>query len=476
MSAFAVVTLFVATIQSAAAGDNTRRRTPMQISAGTPAGTCSVDIVSQIREPPIKVTFDFEQLLIDPWLDRWKGDRKWSAPRMDVGVLESTKTANRLDLTLRGHLHDHPELPYEAKVVVTASDYRVVFETEVLQLPAGVTATGLAPCLRHNGFSDENHPPFNAARKVFGFFNGRGLDWIADAKRQVAERQADGEEGPWIQMFFLDRSDTPDKIHDTLISPLVGWVADENRYFVATAGANAFRAGCRWFPCLHSNVKASPTQNGRKRFKNVVYVTPPDLQVLIQQFSEDFPEEDLSALALPSELLWPLNHPGRLLGKFEGKDLEAWRFTAGTLGPYQSKGKWRSGSSSDIVLSADGVTEGKASAMWQLPPQSNAATLSRELNLLTPDGQRFTHLAVDAVNRGKAAIEVELTLTAVGNPVVVRRLYEVNPEANRRLVINVTEGFKTEPAALSLTVAPQPEPVSLVLDNLRAFIHQPGAR
>ena len=476
MSFFALTTLFAVECQSSSADDDTQHRAPMQISAGTPAGTCSVDIISNLLTPPIKVTFDFEQLLIKPWLDRWKGDRKWSAPRLDVEALESTKTTNRLDLTLRGNLHGHPELPYEAKVVVTASLHRVVFETEVLRLPAGVTATGLAPCLRHNGFSNENHPPFNVARKVFGFFKGRGLDWIADAKRQVAERQVNGEEGPWIQMFDVDQSNRPDRLNDTLVSPLVGWVDDERQYFVATAGADAFQAGCRWFPCLHSNVLAPMPQNGRRRFKNVVYVTPPDLKVLIGLFSEDFPEEDLSVFALSSEVLWPLSHPGRLLGNFEGTDLKAWRFTAGKLGPYQSKRTWRSGTTSNRVLSAEGVTEGKASALWQLPRHSNAATLSREVNLHAPDGQRFTHLAVDAVNRGKAAVEVEATLAVTGNPVVVRRRYKINHETNRRLLIHAPQLLKTGDALLSLTITPKNEPVHLVLDNLRGFIHQSGSK
>ena len=446
----------------------------IEISAQQRGHSCRIDMTSYLFDPAIKLTLDYEQILIQPWLDKWRGKRRWVGPHITLDTLEQKRTGDRLELILRGNLHDHEELPFVIKVVADPSPYRVNVQTEILELPDGVEATGFCPCLQSPEFWEQNNPPFEAARKVFAFFEGRGFGWIADAKRTRAERHGELEEGPWIQKFAPTGFAGKNKSADTLNSPLIGWVADGNKYLIALAGGNAFQVGCRWFPCLHSNMKAQTINGKLLPFKTVIYVTPVDMDLLLNLYIEDFPQADRSTMYVDPDALWHLNNPGLLLGSFEGHDLKAWQVSFGSLRPYESHGTWISGAGAgpENIVSPEGVTEGNGCAVWEVPSGHMQAAISRPLKLCTSDGKLLTHLGVDAINRTKgenATLTIEVKVT-VDNLVIAQRDYVINRSTNRRLLIALPKTIGPKGAKLSLSIPPRTVPVGLVLDNLRGFV------
>ncbi|MBS7614225.1 hypothetical protein KEJ18_00560 [Candidatus Bathyarchaeota archaeon] len=409
-----------------------------------------------------ELDFNMEQVGIKLW------DGRHLLPYCNVTSIKKKRSENTLELVLRGNLNNLDGLPYLLKLKFTSEHLRVKIEGEMLELPSNVKLTAFNTCFMSHQFSDENHPPFEMARKSFAFFEGKGFSWISDAERGRSEyHQGSDDGGPWIQLFrtakHADSSLSWSSSND-LALPLVGWVAGSSAYMILVASENAYHVGIRWGPCLHSDV-ASETDTGKAnpRFKSVVYIIPVDMKLLLKMYKEDFNAES-QWMSISEDALWPYT-PGILLGNFEDEDLKTWHVNEGTLKPYKSEGTWINGNLEKIAY-PEGITEGKGSAIWEVPVGKKEATLSRFIKF---NGDcPISHLTFDAINRGKGDVEIDVSIE-VERRVVARKSFTLRYWANQRFLLHIPEKAKIDGLNLILKIRNQEEPAKIVLDNLKGF-------
>ena len=481
--------------------------------------TCSVRMKSRMFSPAPELVLNIESCTIAtmPGADppapspsaaltfHAKNNVGISVPFCNVDAVQENKVRDGIELILRGRLDSVDELPFVLRLRLTAEAYRVKVKAEMLKLPQGVNLLALCPDLQCDQFAAQNHPPFEMARQSFVFLEGKGVSWISDAQRWASEIH--DEEGPWIQcfrtkQFAQDRIDVLLRAYkedftrlygrslrdteDVAASPLVGWVARDNAYMVAIAGKNAYEVGTRWVPCLHSNMAAEVGTGGLTLpFETRIYILPVAMEMLQKMYGEDFAGGQSSRLLVPEDALWPYT-PGIPLGSFEGDDLASWRVAGGRLTAYGNDDVAIGRSNQPMKQDArrrvwitdhapvngrreratypEGVTEGKGSALWEVPSREGKATLSRPLRLSEP----ITHVAVDAINRGKSDVEIEVMIeenrTMKGNKVFLLR-----PSSNRRFLVPLREKVGGEKVILFLKVNDHRELARIVLDNLRGF-------
>jgi hypothetical protein len=386
-----------------------------------------------------------------------------------VRKTEKKKSRNNLELVLHGNLDNSDELSYQLKLKFSAESYRVKVEGEMLEFPSDKKLTAFNTCFLSRLFSDENHPPFEMARKSFAFFDDEGFGWVSDAERGRSECHAGSDDGgPWIQLFktrkFAQTALSWSTSKSVAASSLVGWVANDNSYMITLASENAYHVGIRWGPCLHSDVASGTDTRGENpHFRSVVYIIPVDMSILMKMYKEDFSAES-SWTTISEDALWPYM-PGVLLGSFEGKDLSSWSASRGTLTPYKSRGIWMNGNLEKIAY-PEGVTEGTESALWEIPAGKGEAVLSKSIKL---DGSRpFTHIALDAINRSECEAEIDVMVELDHRP-IIQKTFLLRYWVNRRLLVPIQEKTKPENLGLSLKIRQKEEPLSIVLDNFRGF-------
>lgn len=451
----------------------TRHAKPVELSVARfhPGRTISALLVPQTFSRKPEFTLNMEQVLIGSW-DRYAG------PYCTADSLQVDRSDHGLDVTLRGELDAgtlEPDLllPYTLRLVLEAEPYRVRVRGEMLELDYPLV--GFTPCLYSFEFSKENHPPFEMARKSFMYFEGKGFTWLSDAERTRSEWHRDppvDDGGPWIQLYTtrafagvpaIARRTTLKEIASV---PLAGWVANDDAYLVAVADRKAFQGGIRWGPCLHADSACEPGA-GDRTFEMMVYAIPADLELLRQMVQEDFPESDGRAMSTSVDTLWPRT-PGWLLNDFEGDDLLTWHTAEGVLGPYKSERVWINGNLERVTY-AEGYTEGKGAALWEIPPGTGTAVLSGSVVSPTrPGGRGLTHIAIDALNRGESEADVTVTVGCDGRQ-LAQLDYRLHFWANRRLLLPLQSDAKGAVFDITLTVEKTDEPTRLVLDNLRGF-------
>jgi hypothetical protein len=425
--------------------------------------TCSVKMMSRMFPSNPELTFNMEQVSINSLEGRGAGHY------CIVRKIEEKKSENSLELMLHGNLDRLDELPYLLMLKFSAESYRVKVEGEMLELPSGVKLTTFNTCFSSHLFSDENHPPFEMARKSFAFFEGRGFGWISDAERGRSEYHIGSDDGgPWIQLFktrkFAQTALSWSTSKSVAVSPLVGWVANDNSYMITLASENAYHIGIRWGPCLHSDVATeTDTRGNYPHFRSEVYIIPVNMNILMKMYKEDFDAES-SWMPISEDALWPYS-PGILLGNFEDKDLSSWSVNRGILTSYKSRGKWINGNLEKVAY-PEGVTEGIGSAVWKIPAGEGEAVLSRHFKL--EESHPITHIALDAINRSKREVEIDVTVE-VDHKSVTQKTFLLHYWANRRLIVPIPAKTKPENLNLSLKIKEKEEPLRIVLDNIRGF-------
>lgn len=425
--------------------------------------TCAVKMISNLFTSRPELDFNMEQVSIKLY------NGQHLLPYCNVTNIEEKRSENTLELVLRGNLNNRDDLPYLLKLKFTSEPLKAKIEGEMLEFPSNVKLTAFNTCFMSHLFSDENNPPFEMARKSFAFFEGKGFSWISDAERGRSEyHQGSDDGGPWIQLFrtakHAQSSLSWSSSNDLAASPLVGWVANGNPYMISVASENAYHVGIRWGPCLHSDAAFEmDARNTNPHFKSVVYITPVDMDLLLKMYKEDFNEES-QWMSISEDALWPCT-PGMLLGSFEDEDLKTWHVNGGTFKPYKSEGTWINGNLEKIQY-PEGVTEGKGSAIWEVPSGKNEATLNRLLkfNRICP----ITHIALDAINRSEGDVEIEVSIEAE-HEVIVKRLFKVHYWTNRRLLVPIPKESKIDGLNIILRIKNREEPVKIILDNLRGF-------
>ena len=428
--------------------------------------TCSVKMTSRMFTSKPELTFNMEQVSVSHREDRG------ACPYCTVRKIEEKGTENNLELVLYGCLDNRDELPYQLKLKFSAEPYRVRVEGEMTEFPSEVKLAAFNTCFQSRLFSDENHPPFEMARKSFAFFEDNGFSWISDAERGRSEYHKGSDDGgPWIQLFrttkFAQSALSWSTSKSVAASPLVGWVANDNSFMMALASENAYHVGIRWGPCLHSDVAAETGTGGEiPRFRSWVYIVPADIGILLKMYKEDFGAES-SWTTISEDALWPYT-PDVLLGSFEYDDLISWSASRGTLTPYNSRGIWINGNL-EKVASPEGVTEGKGTALWEIPAGNGEAVLSRPIKL---SGSRpFTHIAFDAVNRSECEAEINVMVEADHKP-ITQKAFLLRYWANRRLLVPISVKNKPKNLGLSLKIKQEEKPLRIVLDNLRGFTNK----
>lgn len=429
-------------------------------NGGTKA--CSVKMTSRVFDSKPELVFNMEQVNISP------PEGRGACPYCVVRKIDEKKYKNVFELAVRGNLNDSDEMPYQLKLKFSAEPYRVKVEGEMTELPPDVKLNAFNTCFQSRLFSEENHPPFEMARKSFAFFEDGGLGWISDAERGRSEYHVESDDGgPWIQLFktrkFFDSVFSWSTSKSFMASPLVGWVADDNSYMITVASENAYHVGIRWGPCLHSDAAAQINERGNPRFRSLVYIVPADINVLMKMYKKDFGAES-PLTPIPEDGLWPYTK-GILLGIFEGDDLNSWSASHGTLKPYESRGTWINGNLQKVAY-PEGVTEGRGSALWEVPVGKGEAVLSRSIKL--DRTHPLTHVALDAVNRGNLDAGIDV-LVEVDHKPVTQRAFLLRYWANRRLLVPIPVQTKSGELRLSLRVREGDEPLRIVLDNLRGF-------
>jgi hypothetical protein len=182
---------------------------------------------------------------------------------------------------------------------------------------------------------------------------------------------------------------------------------------------------------------------------------------------EDFPESDGRAMSISEDALWPRT-PGWLLNGFEGDDLLTWHVAEGVLGPYRSERVWINGNLERVTY-AEGYTEGKGAALWEIPPGTGAAPLSGSVVSPTrPGGRGLTHIAIDAFNRGESEVDATVTVECDGRQ-LAQGNYRLHFWANRRLLLPLPSDVRGSVLDIALIVEKRDAPTRLVLDNLRGF-------
>ena len=486
---------------------------PIELSWFVDNETLSVRMRSRMFSPQPELVFNMEACVIavlpeatsPPTSFRARNPFGISIPFCSVKKVEEKKLDDGLELIIHGKLDNVDEMSFVLRLTFTVGSYRVNVKSEMLNLPRGVRLMALCPDLQCEQFATENHPPFEMARQSFVFLEGKGFSWISDAQRRASEIH--DEEGPWIQcfrtkQFAQDRIDVLLRAYkedftrlygrslrgaeDVAASPIVGWVARNNAYMIAMAGKNAYEIGTRWGPCLHSNM-AAELDTGRINlpFEASIYILPVAMERLLRMYREDFADGENSGLLLPEGALWPYT-PGILLGSFEGEDLASWRVAGGKLTAYRSDDLVLSRSNEPMrqdarrrvwityqppvngrrerVIYPEGVTEGKGSALWEVPAGDGKATLSRALRPSEP----VTHIAVDAINRGKGDVEIDVILE-VDQTMRGNKVFLLHPSSNRRLLVPLLDKIGQEKVILFLKVNDRQQPARIVLDNLRGF-------
>lgn len=425
--------------------------------------TCSVRMISNLFPSRPELNFNMEQICIK------LNDDQYLLPYCNVTSIEEKRSENTLELVLRGNLNSLDNLPFLLKLKFTSEPLRVKIEGEMLELPSKVELAAFNTCFMSRLFSNENCPPFEMARKSFAFFEGKGFSWISDAERGRSEYHKGSDDGgPWIQLFrtakYAQSSLSWSSSNDLASSPLVGWVANDGAYMISLASENAYHVGIRWGPCLHSDVAFEmDAEKTNLRFRSIVYITPADMDLLRKMYKEDFSVES-SWMSISEDALWPYS-PGILLGSFEDEDLKSWHFNEGTFKPYKSEGTWINGNLVKMRY-PEGVTEGKGSAIWEVPAGKKEATLNR---FLTFNGDcPITHIAFDAINHGEGDVEINVSIEDE-HRVVAKKTFTIRYWANQRLLIPIHEKTKNSCLNLILKIREQEEPVKIVLDNLRVF-------
>lgn len=425
--------------------------------------TCSVKMTSRMFASKPELVFNMEQVSVSP------REGRGACPYCTVKKIEEKGTKNYLELVLHGYLDNRDELPYKMKLKFSSEPYRVRVEGEMTEFPSDVKITAFNTCFQSRLFSAENHLPFEMARKSFAFFEDKGFSWISDAERGRSEYHKGSDDGgPWIQLFRTTKfAQTPlswSTSKSLAASPLVGWVANDNSFMMALASRNAYHVGIRWGPCLHSDIAAETGTGGENpRFRSSVYIIPADMSILLKMYKEDFGAES-SLTTITEDALWPYT-PGVLLDSFEGKDLDYWSVSRGTLTPYESQGIWINGNL-EKVPSPEGVTEGKGSALWEIPARNGEAVLSRIIKL--GRSQPFTHIALDAVNRSECEAEIDVLVEADHKP-LTQKTFLLRFWANRRLLVPIPAINRPKNFGLSLKIKEGEKPLRIVLDNLRGF-------
>jgi hypothetical protein len=425
--------------------------------------TCSVKMMSRMFPSKPELVFNMEQVSISSLEDRG------AHPYCKVKKIEEKKSENSLELMLQGNLDRLEELPYLLRLKFLAESFRVKVEGEMLELPPGIKLTAFNTCFSSHLFSDENHPPFEMARKSFAFFEDIGFSWISDAERGQSEYHTGSDDGgPWIQLFktrkFAQTALSWSTSKSMAVSHLVGWVANNNSYMITLASENAYHIGIRWGPCLHSDVATETNTRGNyPHFKSEVYIIPANMNILMKMYKEDFDAES-SWKPISENALWPYT-PGVLLGSFEGKDLNSWNVDGGILTSYKSQGIWIN-SNHEKIAYPEGVTEGIGSALWKIPAGKEEAVLSRPLKL--EESHPITHIALDAINRSKRDVEINVTIEADHKP-ITQKTFLLHYWANQRLLVPIPIKTKPKNFNLSLKIKQKEEPIMIILDNLRGF-------
>jgi hypothetical protein len=425
--------------------------------------TCSVKMMSRMFPSNPELVFNMEQISLSSL------EGRGVCPYCNVEKIEEMKSENSLELMLYGNLDGLDDLPYLLKLKFSAEPYRVKIDGEMLESSTEGKITAFNTCFMSHLFSDENHPPFEMARKSFAFFEGRGFSWTSDVERGQSEYHRGSDDGgPWIQLFktrkFAQTGLSWSTSKEIVSLPLVGWVANDNSYMMTLASKNAYHVGIRWGPCLHSDVAAeTDTRGNYPYFKSVVYIIPVNMDILMKMYKEDFDIEN-SWMHVSEDALWPYT-PGILLGSFEGEDLNSCSVSQGTLTSYKSEGIWIN-SNLEKVAYPEGITEGKGSALWEIPAGKGEVILSRTLKL---EGiHPITHISLDAVNRGKGEIEINVTVEA-DHQIITKKPFLLHYWANQRLLIPIPAMTKPENLNLSLRIRDREKPVRIVLDNIKGF-------
>jgi len=256
---------------------------------------------------------------------------------------------------------------------------------------------------------------------------------------------------------------------DVAGSPLVGWVAKDNSYIIATAGKNAYQVGTRWGPCLHSDVAAELDSKGNYvPLDTSVYIMPASLDGLLKAYREDFSDGRNPSLFLRKDALWPYSK-GTLLGNFEGEELANWNATGGKLTAYRGndltphgRPRWWAASGLRKPLYPEGITEGSG-ALWEVPAEGGGeATLTRMLNLSEP----VTHIGLDAINRSETEVEIGITISE-GRERKANKIFLLHPSSNRRLLVPLSRKTGRKQVMVVLSMMDRRGHGRVVLDNLR---------
>jgi hypothetical protein len=445
---------------------------PIELSVARfyPGRTASVLLAPQNFAQKPEFTFNMEQVLVGSW-DKYTGPY-CSASSIDVKGRDSGLTAVlRGDLDL-GALEPGRQIPYALRLAFDAEPFRVRIRGEMLDLDASLL--GFTPCLYSLAFSRENHPPFEMARKSFMYFRDKGFTWLSDAERTRSEWHRDppvDDGGPWIQLFVTEAFANVPAIRDrmtlkeTAVAPVAGWVANDDAYLVAIASKNAFQAGIRWGPCLHSDIACVESDQDRI-FETIVYILPVDLAMLHEMLKADWSLPP-DALQVSEKAMWPRTI-GRLLNGFEGDDIEAWSVSGGTLVPYKSERLWINGNLERVTY-AEGYTEGKGAALWQIPPGGEETVLKGPLDASSDRDTSITHVAVDVMNRSMHDVQLSFIADLEAQRTSAQELYRLHPWANRRLLLPLPDGVMDLSGTVMVTVAASDQETRLVLDNLRFF-------
>jgi hypothetical protein len=252
----------------------------------------------------------------------------------------------------------------------------------------------------------------------------------------------------------------------SLSAPLVGWVAADNSCMIAVASRNAYQAGLRWTPCLHSDADCL---DGGKSFETVIYIMPADMAMLTDMYRQDFP--DAPPLEVGDRALWPYSK-GTLLDGFETPDTSAWHVEGGSMAPYTPLKSWTWVSFNNGPPLPEAITEGEHSAIVQIPAGQGEVVLTRTVKIDQTTGP-VSHIAIDAINRtGEASAEKTVRMTAtvsLGDLQVARQPFEVPDRSNRRLLLPLDYGLLDGDPTIELRFERRSSPQRIVLDNLRGF-------
>ncbi|MAE67041.1 MAG: hypothetical protein CMJ18_22500 [Phycisphaeraceae bacterium] len=375
-----------------------------------------------------------------------------------------------------------PDLPCVVRVRCASRPGRLHVQGEVSGLSDSFSPATIMPCLTADVLSHTNHPPFSMANRSF-VFTESGLQWVSDLRRRASETHPGKDKGgPWICMYgtdegvrrherFRDEPAPPPRPcwgmyaeSDTVGSPVTGWIAPASTHLMAIAGSNAFQVGPRWGPCLHSDIGLVGADGAvTLAFSLAAYFVPPDLDLLRELVHEDFSEDATRCMNVERANLWPWQE-GRLLDSMDASSISQWTASTGALGVYRSEDIWINGNQQRVEY-PEGVTHGDASLVWEVAAGADEACMTRTVPF---EGERLTHVGIDAMNRGAEDIDVTLRVGADAD-VIAERRFMVNESANRRLLLPLDRA-PTGSIDVSLVLHDRTQGARLVVDNLRGFV------